>query len=176
MGVDTFVVLPGNVEVRNVASVLGKLFGNGHTWGSSGDTRWVEVFTVEVSVNSTTPSMAMIYGDNRLSERGGRFCAYYHFETSYGDHTGRQVTLGRAYAERIAVGKALVDFFGGVLVFNDCENHDDPANRYEVPAKTAEENSPQDGQPWYDLQRRMSDIQAVSAKEIAVFQSAAAYK
>jgi len=174
MGVDTFAVLPGNVEVNVVAKVLGKLFGNGHRWGSSGNVRWIEVDTIEVKVYHNVPSMVSICGQDLTNV--GKFEVYYHFESADGDHTGRHVSLGRSRAERLAVGKALVDFFGGYQIFRDCDHFDDPANRYEVPAKGPEENSPQDGGPWRELQRRISEVRAVSAKEIEMFKAIATYK
>lgn len=86
--------------------------------------------------------------------------------------TTRSVSLGRSYAERIAVGAALCDFFGGKLVPNDCA---DTLVVYEVPAKSDVENAPEDGEEWEDLQTRISFVKPLTEADIARWRKYAVY-
>src|ERR1700692_1142865 len=117
MAVDTYALLPGNVRIADVKTILGKLAGLPHVWKGSGATRWVEVAGCDYvpSHRDTQPEVLMI----RL-QRGdcsspfwtvhGKdiFALFYFFESSRGDPTGRGVGDTSSYPERIALLKFLV--------------------------------------------------------------------
>ena len=73
----------------------------------------------------------------------------------------------------LAAGKALVDFFGGELDYNDCDSSD---SDYAVPAKGDSMNRPSDGKPWHRLQDRILALQPLSADDILSARQDAAYK
>lgn len=54
------------------------------------------------------------------------FC---HLETS---EEGYKLLSPKASVEAIAIGKKIIDFFGGVLLFSDCSDEDDLNNVYKI--------------------------------------------
>jgi hypothetical protein len=67
----------------------------------------------------------------------------------------------------------VVDFFGGELDYNDS---DDSECDYSVPEKTVDENSPQDGEAWYNFQNRVLNIKPLTKEEWEAADKHAAYK
>ena len=80
--------------------------------------------------------------------------------------------MPRSTASNIALGKRLVDFFGGFVDYNDCDNSD---SDYAVAEKTADECDPQDGQPWDDFQERMFNLKPITKEEIEACRQYSAY-
>lgn len=161
MGVDCRINLPDNVSVRNVASVIGRLAGlpverfqhDQRTW-------WAKVAGVKVETTSV-PEMVMIRWENRHTT--------YHFEYE----PGGRLLLPRCTAFWIAIGNRLVDFFGGRVDWNDSDATDWD---YEVLDKGREANNPQDGEPWYDLQKRLMALKPLTHDEIKAMKPHAAYE
>jgi hypothetical protein len=63
------------------------------------------------------------------------------------------------------IGRGLVNFFGGWVDDNDC---DDTSINYSVKAKSNAENCPEDGEPWRKFQQRLLDLKPIrlTRKEI----------
>lgn len=173
MGVDMRVKLPGNVQVNKVAKVMGayagctpvkRFFPNDSKGGWCAEVRDVKVTT------TTVPEMAQITIDCPMIDgQVSHFC-FYHFEPECG--VGR-LMLPRSTAFWIALMTKVVDFFGGELDYQDC---DDVDVNYSVPAKTLEENSPSDGEAWYDFQNRILAIKPLTKDEWQAADQHAAYK
>lgn len=160
MGVDCRIILPENVNVRNVANVLGRLAGlpverhvhNPRTW-------WTVVNGVKVDTTSV-PEMVMIrWGDRHTT---------YHFEY----RPGGRLMLPRSTAFWIAAGNRLIEFFGGSIDWSDCDAVD--VDR-EFLAKTRDENSPETGDAWVAFQERLLALKPLHHDEIAAMREHAAY-
>lgn len=160
MGVDCKVTLSPGTRVRDVALALGAALGCKKTWGgtSDGKTRWVEVEGVRVRCDGM-PGCASIECGERW------FC--YHFE--YGADGARGVTL-RSFAENIAVGRKLAEFFGGSVEPNDWEGEVVWSTPYRTDCHA------EDGEEWDAFQARLFAVEPVTAEEIAECQTWAGYK
>lgn len=155
MGVDTRISLPPNVRVQDVASVVGALAGLTGSLGSGAGVRGIE----------TVPQMCRI----GLWRADRCFATFnFHFE-GYG---GRRAVVGRSTAFNIAMGRALVDFFGGWVDYSDSDDEDED---YVVQDKPDPENCPEDGAEWDDLQRRIASVKPLTSAEIKVWAPCAAY-
>lgn len=169
MGVDTRITLPENVRVSDVTRVIGIAAGlkPRRYYFSNGDGWCVDVPGSKVSTTGV-PEMVRIelFGD--LIDGKKQHEVFYHYECEQG---GRLLNP-RSTAFWIAVGKRLVDFFGGELIYNDCDNKVD----YSVLAKPRIDNSPSDGHLWYNFQERLEKVVPITKEELKYFDSVAAYK
>src|SRR5436190_1203003 len=120
MSVDAQITLPGFVSIRNVADAIGILAGNERhiqtLHGSAGDFQVVRVDGVETKGSSVGPECADI-----AIRRGNETLLYvlYHFEWKY---TGERGLMPPARPEWLAIGKGLVDLFGGRLDYSDWDD------------------------------------------------------
>lgn len=82
----------------------------------------------------------------------------------------------RSYAEPIAVFKKLVDFFGGHVDFNDCDDVgiDHASDGVVKRRKTGE--TPNDGKAYERYQKQFGDLQPPTYRELAEADSQANYK
>ena len=105
------------------------------------------------------PELAAITIENGIGGTG-RHC-YWHWESEPNIAIPNAHMLSpKANPFWIAVGKRLVDFFGGIMVYSDCDgNIDHAANR---PRDT---NFVQTGKAWADFQDEMLALQPVTLEE-----------
>lgn len=171
MSLDTNIFLPPNVRVGDVASVLGRIYGKPafmDPLGASGG-RFVRVKDVDVR-EAPLPQCCKIcilhlrppaVFDVRIpmNQTIDRHILY-HFEGGAG---GRRMIGIHSRPPHHAVGMRLVDFFGGEVDFNDCDLT--PID-YAVPWKSDEENMPDDGEPWDDLQCRIFSAAPLSEADL----------
>lgn len=125
MGVDTWVKLPPQTRIGDVANAMGILLGKKKHWfHSTGngngqrvkemtDSGWVEVEGVKVGKEMPVEGCVNITID-------GWGQTLYHFENS-DDQDGSRLMGGGCYGQRIALYRALVDVFGGEIDYNDCD-------------------------------------------------------
>jgi hypothetical protein len=149
MSIDTRITLPHNVRARDVASVLGALLGlkaTRHDLGNNAYATHVEGATVE---STSMPECAWIRLEVTLAQFDRAFL--YHFEGPGGT---RLISMPADAAHR-ALGRAIVDFFGGSV---DDSDADEEQLDYVVPAKSDDDNCPSDGAPWHRLQDRILAI------------------
>lgn len=177
MGVDCHIWLPGNAHSSDVANVIGKLLGQASSrmpLNSSRDDSWaIQVEGVKVVGNVDIPSMATI----RLDREGEVIdCFFFHFEAS--SHTKHEgVAWGRSMNPRsnalsIAMAQKLVDFFGGYLDYQDC---DDDEFDYKVMPRSDQDNTPQDGNAWAAMQLRVEAVEKLAFEDIEACIPLAAY-
>lgn len=179
MGVDTVVRLPANVRVSDVADVIAIVSGKPVakiSLGSGVDSWAAEVAGVRVSGLPTMPQCAYIHIDGPLPEhiqnyRDGQdgLRVLYHFETE----NGERLLMRRSTAFWIAVGRRLVQFFGGTQDYQDCDARD---VNYRKPPKSDRDNNPSDGKPWSDFQQRKLALKPLTLAELKSADKLAAYQ
>lgn len=128
MGVDCEIYLPEHVRVSDVGKLLGILSGckkQRMRLGESLDSGWaVGVAGVQVIGIPQLPECCHVdWIDSQESH-----CRWlFHFEPT---RPGR-LMMPRSTAKNIALGRALVDFYGGSVFYQDCESRSAPD--YELP-------------------------------------------
>ena len=173
MGVDCHIYLPPNVCVDNVARVLGVLAGlptRVKTFGDRPGDWTADIPGVRVQ-STAVPTMMRIVLWGPLVDGTDGHSVYYHLETCGTE--GLRMLHPRSTAFWIAAGIRLVEFFGGHVDFNDC---DDAERDFERPHKTWRENSPQDGAEWTDFQNRVMALTPLTEGELRDADQHAAYK
>lgn len=168
MGVDTSILLPNNVRVRDVADVIGILVGKKaekQYFNTSGSGWATHVEGVKVKPSSI-PECADIniegpFSDDVIPYRNGQVGLYvlYHFEPEY---DGR-LLYPRMSNFWVAVGKRLVQFFGGQVDYNDCDAVEINFRRR---PKSRKMNAPSDGSSWYDFQERLLKLKPLTRDEL----------
>jgi len=147
MSVDSKITLPGNVRVGDVAAVISCLYGNEKIFQNG----FVKVHGYNIHT-TTVPEMVMI----EVSPPNGGDKDVYCYFFEYGG--GQRLIMGRSRPKTIEVFKALADFFGGKIDFDDCDDID---LDYSVEPKPDSLNCPNDGDEWTDLQNRIQAIQPI---------------
>lgn len=172
MGVDCKVYLSPATKFRDVADVIGILLGQPFREKKLPNSNgiFVEVDGVETKASEAVIECAEI----SIPSQDRWF--FYHFEfsgLSYNEHDfqpGRGLLL-RSRSENIALGVALVKFFGGYVDFADCDESECDFAWPEQPDIRAN-----DGEAWDAYHRRMLALKPITKTEIARYESAAAYK
>jgi hypothetical protein len=164
MGVDTKIILPPYVRCDTVADVLGKLVGLKHVISAIPS---CDVQGIEIRASGVTSCAWINWTGGTVPgyEHGG---ALYHFE---GSRLGERLMMPRSYPTWIAIGARLVEFFGGRVDFNDCDDEDTDI----VGSVTYPDGLPEDGQPWRDLQNRIAAVRPITPEEVARYVKHAAY-
>jgi hypothetical protein len=169
MGVDCKVKLPPGVRVRDVGKVLSILSGakvEKRSFSNFGDSGWSahvpSLAFKDAGVEPTCTVITWIDGDQSAQGQ------LYHFEFS---RDGSRGMMGRSYAAWIATCKRLVDFFGGEVDYQDCDDIDCDYKRESPPDFNAE-----DGDEWVSLQERILNCQPITDEEIEVCEEFAAYE
>jgi hypothetical protein len=169
MGVDCKIMLPDNVRVKDVAKVIGIAAGLLPKWDGSHGAKWVEVPGADVKTTSI-PEMAVINLDGgHLIDGESKHFVFYHFESS----RGGRLMGPRSTAFWLAVAHRLVDFFGGVIDYQDCDSQ---YCDYGSAANTREENSPEDDEEWVRFQERLFNVKPITKDELLHYNELAAYK
>ena len=162
MGANCQIVLPHNVRVEDVATVMAILAGSPPEKNFFGpaDSMW-STRSGGFAENTTIIGMVAI----RFADR----YAHYFFEPD--EYNGRLISC-RSTPFWCAMANRLVDFFGGVVDYNDCDDSDID---YEVEPKSDIENKPTEGEEWYTFHQRILDLKAVTRDEIAAMAGKAGY-
>lgn len=172
MGVDCQIRLPGNVKVGYVSEVIGISAGltafMSPLSGCKGATH-VTVPDVKVVGNLAIPTCCDIALTGRSIDGQVNHNVLYHMEP-YG---GGRLLMPRSTAFWISIGIRLVDFFGGSIDYQDCDDIDED---YAVEEKTDLMNCPEDGEEWQDLQNRIFSLKPIGKKELNRCDKLAAYK
>lgn len=156
MGISTNIYLPGNVRFKDVMTVIGVTVGlDKKKRDIGGGSYYVDVDGIQARTYNSQPDMVNI-------EFGNRFCHWF-FE-HYSDLGDRVLLCGDSDFWRI-VGNRLVDFFGGYVDYDDCDEIDFD---YEVPMKSNSENRPTSGEPWKNLQERIWNAPRIHRSELNV--------
>ena len=161
MGVDCKIYLPPATRISEVVEVLGILGGNKKTQaelGGSNKGSWY-VKVEDANAVSFGDSILVNCADIRFKDSNGDLrTVMYHFE---GGPNGERLLMPRSRAFWLAIGKRLVDFFGGHMIYADCSDSDCDYQQEARPDIHAE-----DGEPWQELQQRLWNLQPLTADEI----------
>jgi len=174
MGVDTIVTLPAQVRVRDVAKVISILLGNEKNVEKIGSSNQFEVAYPPVEIKDAYPGSALIEVSCANAPKiadvngSGKRVISYHYE--WGDGSKRGVLLAST-ASSIALGVALVNFFGGSVNFNDC---DDVDVDYKQPTRS-DVRSKKDS-AFINLKKRIIALQPLTEEQILIHEKKAAYK
>jgi len=172
MGVDTRITLPPAARVGDVAKVVGILLGLKSSKEPLHDDTWYVAVPGAAIEPSGVVECALIALKGPVSVFDGEASVHllYHFE---GDHDGSRLLMPRSYAGWIALGRRLVDFFGGEVDYADCDAADVD---YSVPRKDWHEIAPKDGEEWHAFQQRMLDLPPITKADVKACQQYAAYR
>ena len=175
MGTNASIKFPAGTRMKDVANATGILLGCTKKWTEAHNTRWIDVAGV-TQTTSSIPEMAYINiqlkdVDNPAARAiresdGDIYALTYHFE---GEHDGPTI-LPKSTAAKIALGKALVSFFGGSADYNDSDSVD--VNIRVSPRKPI---APTNGKAWDDFQKALDELKPLTEKEIAAAERYAAY-
>jgi hypothetical protein len=170
MGVDCKITLPPATRARDVVKVLGILAGTKPYRYDLGNTSWAAGVEGANLFTSGVDGLVRLRWD---APEGQPSEALYHFEWGpYGrnDLRGCRGLMPRSTPWWCAVAVRLVDFFGGEVDFNDCDDSDCD---YSVPWR--EDCSAEDGEEWRAFQQRLMDLQPLTPEEIDAARAVAAY-
>ena len=173
MGVDLNIFLPSTARHDHVATVLGLALGRRLVRTSIGpcgadrheatvtDAEGVEIKTTCVPgmIEFRIPMPLLLPNDGLIMPR-------YHFESKGGE---RYLVMSSSPI-RLAAARKVVQFFGGRLVANDC----DDKVTLKCPRRPGLDAS--DGKPWQRLQDAMAKVTPVTEKDIAWGRKFAGYK
>lgn len=172
MSVDTRIRLPEDVRISDVAEAMGILAGLKPEARPLSDGYWsVWVPGATARGHENIPQMATITLSGEMVDGQKEHQAYYHYEMDAGEPAGRLVSV-RCTPFWIAIGKALVDFFGGTVDYADC---DDVKVNYRR-KKPRKANNEADGKPWQDFQEAMFALKPITKADINKCRQWAAYK
>lgn len=176
MGVDCKILLPARARVRDVATALAMCVDVPATLEPlSGGSVYCRVDGITYSapipdtpmwtdIKLPTARVKSTLFKKLLKEHG---CTIgYDFEGPQ----GRRLISGRSYALRLALGKRLVEFFGGILI--PCDTN----NKILLQVKERSDIDATSGKPWDRFQRRMFAITPLTIAELKEADNYAAYK
>lgn len=179
MGVDTSISLSPQATLREVADVIGILLGNKKTWtgfnkNADPESGYVKVDEVKVAGAPNLPECADIdiYCPNAApsAKTNGNDHRHFLYHFEFGD-SGRRGLLPRAAAANIAIGVALIKFFGGKIDYQDC---DEVEINESYPAPNDIKHRSND-RCFDSIQRRMMALEPLTEEEISKYQKYAAY-
>jgi len=167
MGVDTIIRFSDMTRFRNVAIVMGILAGNKPTQTDlNGEGYYTECNGVKTrSCGDSLPECAKII----FSHREENHFVLYHFEAE----DGGRLLLPPSTPFWLAMGERLIQFFGGVMILNDCRDYDDPDNQ--IKRKGYRYRHADDGEPYFKLQKAMYDLAPITKDDILRWVKVAAY-
>ena len=175
MGVDTRIYLPTTCSVRNVGNVMGAYMGLPVKKQSFRDNTGYYVIVDGVQINGV-PDISCIAIDlkGKLVDGEEHHHLLFHFETEYQD-TPMFLLCPRSTPLWIAIGKKLINFFGGHMVYQDCGDWDDLENIYSQPCKSLRYNRPSDGDAWTAFQDKILSIVPLTQDDLNECKKYAAY-
>lgn len=174
MGVDCYIMLPHDARIRDVAKVMGALAGfkKEEEKFSSGDGWHAKVHDVEVEgiEGPALPCSAHIYLRGKTIDGEKDHFVLFTYE-AFQRYRGM---IPRSTPFWIAMGLRLIQFFGGAMVYNDCEwDHDGPPDVVcQCPRPT---NFVEDNEPWCEFQQAILDVEPITKLEIVQAAKHAAY-
>lgn len=170
MGVDCEIYLPATARLDDIQDVIAILIGNKPNKKElpSGNF-FIRVEGARARVCDGTPEMCVIH----LEENpfNAQMC-YVHFEVERRDGksmAGYKKLSSKSRPVWIAIGRRLVDCFGGFMIDKDS------ADEITYRKKPRKDNDANDGEEWDGLKRRIFEIQPLTKADIQEAKKYAAY-
>lgn len=180
MSVDCNIALPGRVEVDDVANVIGVLAGLPVRLEPLGEDSIVSRVDGVKIETSDVHGMVQITLSGELADGEHTHFVYYHFEGTFGrstyggrryQHEGVRSLSPRSTPFWVAIAKRLVDFFGGWVDYDDCDDCD---LDYSLPERP--NISPHDGKPWEQFHRNVAALKPITKQDMKAAAEWASYK
>jgi len=176
MGADCNLFLPAGADIEDVATVAAVLMGCEYKLEKPFDEarEGSQAVRLKKGVQSfhcsdTIPSMCVfVFKGNLVDGENGHNCSW-HWE-GHGRNPSLRMLSMSSTAFWIAVARGLADFFGGEVDYNDCDNKD---VNYKVKSKSRKHD---DGDAFYNYQRRMTEAKPLTQKDLNKVCRFAAYK
>ncbi len=162
MGVDTRIYLKPNATAGQIADVIGILKGAKKTKINKGKS-----FESVNAEGSKVESIECCPTCCRIIFKGGAWML--HYESECKSILGARLLMPRSFAEAIAIGKRLVDIFGGYVEYQDYE---DAIDYYNDLVKIFTLNDDNDFDLW---QKFLWKLKPLTKKEIKDCKKFAAY-
>lgn len=176
MGVDCYINLPMDVDIDDIAHVMSILVGNKPILepinGSQNGGIACHVKGYQFA-STHTPHMTMINlelvgGGLMVDGTDHHYCHFFY--CSRNEETGKIVNClyPRSNPFWCALGKKLVQFFGGSVQFNDCDSAKGK-NVYRSKRHCPVDKhglTPHDGKEWNEYQKAMSEIKPLTIKDL----------
>lgn len=169
MGVNCRIILPDNVQLGNVTNVIGVLCGlkpkKRYFSPSEGWATCVPGATYKPCDSLIAECAVIIIKAPLLPHiqeyRNAPPTPYvrYHFEPE----RGGRLLMPPSTNFWVAIGKRLVQFFGGYIDYNDCDDVEMNFSRRKKPRYI---NSPVDGRAWYKFQNRLLKLKPLTRNEL----------
>ncbi len=169
MGVNSIILLPPDVHLDDATQVIGILAGLPAEKQTLGDSYCCRV-PGAVAACSCMPEMATITLTGNLVDGDSEHYTTWHWESERA--RGERLLMPRASAFWIAIGRRLVDFFGGSICYNDCGD----LNPNYVSATPRRLNNPSDGLPWRNFQDEKLRLKPITKAELEEADELASYK
>lgn len=164
MGVDTKIAVPPQVALRDFVVVTNRLLGGDTEWWDLGNGAHAAVSNgLKAEPSMSMPECVTISGPTAW----GKVWYLWHWEFG---NMGYHGIMPRATPLSIALGRRLVDFFGGWVDYNDCDEHDRDyvrAARYTY--------TPSDGEEWEQHQIAMRAVEPLTDEEVLASVADAVY-
>ena len=171
MGADCKIVINRPAQMDDIAEVAAVLLGHPHELykikGSTSDFHRASGYAFHASSSGLNTRVCNM-GSLRFNDKSPQKSLFYLLEYKDGVYLS-----ARSYPEAIALGKALVDFFGGYVIPNDYEG-DGEEQRY-TKASPTWDTSPEDGEDYSSFQRRKYEVQPLTEADFIAAEGLAAY-
>lgn len=172
MGCDCNIYLPLNVRPKDIVNVIGILCGKEKKWEYSAfkTAKWIKVEGIKWVGNEAIPEMTSLIVASPLSEVVTPYresINAYHFWMCEEDRRGKfqQISVRSCNFWNV-VGIKLVNFFGGEIDFNDC---DEVEVNYSRRAKPNDVNGYESEEDFNKFQNRLFKLQPLTADDFTKF-------
>ena len=171
MSVNSLILLPPDVRIHDVAMVIGILSGlKPHKQMLSGGGYACHVDGAKADSCQNMPEMSTITVTGDLIDGETNHYTTWHWEPD-NNTKGERLLYPKANAFWIAVGRRLVDFFGGSIVYCDFDNKVNYSAK-----KPRRRNNPSDGDQWHAFQDEMLVLNPLTQSELEAANELSAYK
>lgn len=172
MGVDCRILLPADVRVKDVAMVMGILAGLPKEQMPLDGGKWfVRVNGAKANgygPGAALPGCAEITLSGKMVDRLKVHEVMYHFEAEH----GVRLLMPSSTPFWLAVGRGLVDFFGGDVDYNDWDDRDVDYHK----EKPRQWNDSEEDAEWFAFQQAMFDVKPLTKADLKAMQPHAHYK
>lgn len=189
MGVDTRIILKNHASVEKVYDVLAVVLGAEKTYKSYSNPEDYDItkpsergngWCIKVlhNENDKAEYKDFTYFDVQVTDIcGNQFNTlyFYDIDDSPDIQNGERMLSPRCSGAWLAIGKKLVDFFGGEMVIADCNDFDDPDNLYKVETPMYSPLMEGGDDRWYAFNNALKALEPLTGKDILEFKDICAY-